>query len=130
MIVLDTHVWIRWLLPSAGRLPKDLRHILDCAEELSISTVSIYELIIAVGRGRLSLNLPLDEWIREGLSESGVIPIAPNETIVHRAGLLPSIHGDPLDRIIIATALCHSAKVASLDVKFSAYLELSGRIIG
>lgn len=128
MIILDTHVWIRWLLPSSGRLPKDLRHTLDCADELAIATISIYELIVAVRRQRLSLNLPLDEWIRAGLAESGISCIAPDETIVRRAALLPPIHGDPIDRIIIATALCHNAQLASLDEKFPAYLELSGKL--
>lgn len=104
MIILDTHVWIRWLLPSSGRLPSNLRQTLDCADELAISTLSIYELIIAVKRNRLRLNLPLDEWIQSGLSESGIQAIPPDEAIVSRAGFLPSNHGDPIDRIIIATA--------------------------
>ena len=44
--------------------------------------------------------------------------------------LLPAIHGDPLDRLLIATACCLDAQLASLNEKFRAYPQLTGRLIG
>ena len=45
-----------------------------------------------------------DAWRRENL-EQGVVEIPVDGAIAVRAGLLPDLHGDPADRIIIATAL-------------------------
>ena len=47
---------------------------------------------------------PLDTW-RKSLFEEGLTEIPVNGTIAVRAGLFADIHGDPADRIIVATAL-------------------------
>ena len=46
----------------------------------------------------------LPEW-RARLLDEGLVEIPVDGTIATRAGLLPNMHGDPADRIIIATAL-------------------------
>lgn len=50
--------------------------------------------------------------------------------IANRAAMLPEIHRDPADRIIIATALVHGMKLASLDSIFPNYKELQNRLVG
>lgn len=50
--------------------------------------------------------------------------------IANRAVALPEIHRDPADRIIIATALVHAAKLASLDSVFPSYQELQHLLVG
>ena len=52
------------------------------------------------------LNLPSDPnaWRREPL-DHGLIEIPIDGLIAARAGLLPDMHGDPADRLIVATAL-------------------------
>ncbi len=57
-----------------------------------------------VHKGRVDLGLDLDAWRRD-LLDKGVIEIMVDGGIAARAGLLPDVHGDPADRIIIATAL-------------------------
>ena len=57
-----------------------------------------------VHKGRLDLGLDLDAWRRD-LLDQGVIEITVDGRIAVRAGFLPDVHGDPADRIIIATAL-------------------------
>jgi PIN domain nuclease of toxin-antitoxin system len=42
---------------------------------------------------------------------------------------LPEHHSDPQDRIIMATALAHDAKLMSSDSKFPIYAELAGRLL-
>ena len=44
--------------------------------------------------------------------------------------MLPALHRDPADRIIIATALELGLVLASLDQYFPAYPELQGRLVG
>ena len=55
-------------------------------------------------RGRIAFPVDADAWRRENLGQ-GVIEIPLDGAIAVRAGLLPDMHGDPADRIIIATAL-------------------------
>ncbi|NJL97338.1 MAG: type II toxin-antitoxin system VapC family toxin [Synechococcaceae cyanobacterium SM2_3_2] len=52
-----------------------------------------------------------------------LIPI--NEQIAIQAVELSPIHKDPFDRLIIATALFHQARLASVDGLFQQYPELS-----
>ena len=57
-----------------------------------------------VSRGRFELDLNLDDW-RETLIGGGLVEIPLTGDIAIRAGRLPNLHGDPADRIIVATAL-------------------------
>lgn len=57
-----------------------------------------------VRKGRLGLLVDPDAW-RRGLLDQGLVEIPVDGGIASRAGLLAEIHGDPADRIIVATAL-------------------------
>ncbi len=62
------------------------------------------------------------EWIRGVLADSRVelVPISPN--IAVEAGLLPHIiHGDPADRLMIATARALACPVLTPDRKLLSY---------
>ena len=50
------------------------------------------------------MSLDLDTW-RLDLLEQGLVEIPISGRVAARAGLLPYIHGDPADRLIVATAL-------------------------
>jgi len=56
-----------------------------------------------------------------------LLPITPR--VARLAVELPEHHRDPQDRVIIATALAHDAKLMSLDGKFPLYAELAGRLV-
>ncbi len=45
------------------------------------------------------------------------------------AAMLPDIHRDPADRIIIATALLNQAQLVSLDSVFPGYEVLNGLLL-
>ena len=83
-----------------------------------------------VKRGKLELPLPVEEWLTEALANSGVESLPVTCEIARRAAALPEIHRDPADRIIIATAIIHDAKLASVDSVFPNYQELQGRLVG
>ena len=55
-------------------------------------------------KGRLTLLRDIPSW-REALIEDGLVEIPVDGSIATRAGLLTDMHGDPADRIIVATAL-------------------------
>ena len=130
LLLLDTHIWI-WWIEQDRRLPEPIR----CAIERSttsilISAVSVYELAVLVYRSRIRLTQDVEYWVQQATDGADISVISVDREIARIAGLLPVIHGDPLDRLLIATACCLDAQVASLDEKFRAYPQLTGRLVG
>ena len=104
--VLDTHAWIEWVL-GARSLGEPIRDALD---ELPVdhrpylSAISLWEAAMLVELKRLSLTLPLADWLSSAAHPRAVrlIPITP-EIAAGTANLPASFHRDPADRIIVAT---------------------------
>ena len=130
MLLLDTHIWIRWQnpQPSSLALSENLIEVIETAESVAISAISCWELGQLVKRQRVQLSLSLDEWVATALEgDIQVLPI--DRDIAIKASQLPEHHRDPADRIIIATALIYDALLVSLDSMFSQYAELKGRLL-
>lgn len=129
MILLDTHVWIRWLDPDVRPLPRGVLDRIETADQLAVSAISCWELALLLRRGRLGLTLPLAQWTDWALRDSGVICLPIQREIAMLAANLPEHHRDPADRLIIATALHHGIHLASLDGNFPAYQEITAFLI-
>ena len=106
MILLDTHVllWFRFGNRRLG--PKSREEIGRAVEEgeSAVSAISFWEVGMQLQKGRLGFDLDLDAW-RNGLLDQGLVEIPVDGGIAARAGLLQDMHGDPADRLIVATAL-------------------------
>jgi len=116
--LLDTHVWL-WWLTGAGRLPPAQRRALDAAaqrEPPAISAISLWEAQMLVARGRLQPTEDFARWI-ERVAGPEVVTILPIDVEVIQAlhGLPSTFHGDPADRIIVATARAHALRLATHD---------------
>jgi PIN domain nuclease of toxin-antitoxin system len=90
--------------------------------DVAISSISAWELAMIVGRGRLDLNMPAERW----LSHAAAIPrlrfVSIDMKIAVAAANLPGeLHGDPADRLIVATALQLDARLVTGDRKLRAY---------
>jgi PIN domain nuclease of toxin-antitoxin system len=123
MILLDTHAWIRWLHPELGQpLPPALRHWLEYSPEpLAVSVISCLEVAQLVKKGILLLPLPLPQWYEAALEESSVTSLPLTPKLLHASTMLPDIHRDPADRIIIATAHEYDAMLITADTTVSKY---------
>ncbi|MEO8627570.1 MAG: type II toxin-antitoxin system VapC family toxin [Betaproteobacteria bacterium] len=116
--MLDTHVWI-WWLTAQSPLSKAERAALD--EEAAqggifLSPISMWEARVLHAKQRLQLDVPFAIWIREAASDA-LLTILPMDVHVILAldNLPASIHGDPADRLIIATAIAHGLPLATRD---------------
>lgn len=127
MMVLDTHVWLRWL-PGIDSLPQPVALGIRHGGRLAVSAVSVWEAAYLLRGGRIVLDLPWDEWLIGATVKAGVDVIPVSGGIAARAAQLPLHHRNPADRFIIATALEMDARLVSLDSKFPLYQELSGRL--
>lgn len=127
MILLDTHVWVRWLVAQSAQadpLPEALVHLIETAEQVCVSVVSCWEVAMLVKRGRLELPMPVDEWCHEATVNSGIDCLPLTTAIALRSVHLSDVHRDPADRFIMATALENRAPLASLDHAIAAYPEM------
>ncbi|MBF0214026.1 MAG: type II toxin-antitoxin system VapC family toxin [Magnetococcales bacterium] len=128
-LLLDTHIWIWWAKRDRQLAPSIAKRLDETRAGLAISSVSVYEALLQIRRGRVAIDLPVQEWLHAATVEAGIEVIAVNAEIAAKAALLPLHHGDPLDRIIIATALHHDVGVVSVDGQFPHYEALAGRLI-
>ena len=106
MILVDTHVllWMSW---GDRRLGAHTRRRLEQArtdEDAAVSAVSFLEIATLVRKGRLTLPGDPAAWRRRQLAD-GIAEIPVDGEVATRAGLLADLHGDPADRLIVATAL-------------------------
>ncbi|OWV29278.1 type II toxin-antitoxin system VapC family toxin [Halomonas campaniensis] len=128
MQVLDTHVWL-WWMSGDKRLKPKLREAIENDACVGVSAISLFEVAWLVEHQRIDLGCALEWWFEQALDASNItlLPITP--TIAERAAKLPEHHSDPQDRIIIATALAHQAKILSADSKFKLYKELNSLLV-
>ena len=106
MILLDTHVllWSRFGSPQIGaKCRRTIEQALEKAD-LAVSAFSFWEIAMLQSKGRMSLLQDIGSW-RRSLFENGLVEIPVDGEIGIRSYALPNFHGDPADRIIVATAL-------------------------
>ena len=130
MIVLDTHIWVKWIINGNQDLSEKIVNAMKLDTHLAVSAISCMEVSLLEKRVRLQLPLSVKDWLKEALENSGVESLPVTCEIMHKAVALSDIHQDPADRIVIATSILHDAKLASLDSVFPDYKELQGRLLG
>ncbi len=127
-LVLDTHVWI-WMVEGVpGKLSASAIRSIERASRVGavfVSAISVWEVAMLWSKGRLALSQPLDEWVQAALTAPGVrvLPLAP-EIAIDSARLPGGAHGDPADRILIASARHAAARLATCDAGIVGYAEL------
>ena len=123
MIVLDTHIWV-WWVHGDNQLSQFHQDKLqeNESEGLGISIISCWEVAKLVEYGRLSLPVPVDEWINQALSYPGVQLLDLTPRIAVESTQLPQpFHRDPADQIIVATARVHNCALMTVDEKIVNY---------
>lgn len=123
-LLLDTHVWI-WLMLGEERLNLSFRQVVEQyqgKELIFVSAISVWELGMLVDRERIQLEIDCLDWVEQAFASSHVhlIPLTPRIAI--QSTRLPEIlHGDPADRILIATAHEYNAVLVTHDQKILDY---------
>jgi PIN domain nuclease of toxin-antitoxin system len=113
--LLDTCVAI-WFFEGSEKIYIDLRAILrDPSNEVYVSDVSILEVVIKHGLGKLQLPYApshvLPPLIRR--HAMGILPLTTGA--IFRLERLPSLHRDPFDRLLVAQALEHRLTLVTPD---------------
>lgn len=116
MILLDTHVII-WFAEDSEHLGARTTKLTDAAlqrDEVAVAAISFWEIAMLAAKGRLKLDLP-PTAMRRRVLEQGIREIALDGAIGIAAVQLAKFHGDPADRMIVATALTLDATLITAD---------------
>ena len=123
-LLLDTHILI-WLAEGHAKLPTRSRRIVEKAARehgLAISAISFWETAMLHTRGRISLAIPLGEWRTRILAEPRLVEIGISGDIgIEAVEMPPGLHGDPADRLIVATARLHDLVLGTRDRRLLEY---------
>jgi PIN domain nuclease of toxin-antitoxin system len=124
LILLDTNVLV-WLIMGDPRLKPQSRFLVEetrSASGVQVSPISAWEISMLVDKGRLELGTEVSIWVQTVFSAAGIHPAPLTPSLAVDAGRLPgSIHGDPADRLIIATARDLACPLLTTDRKILAY---------
>lgn len=111
-LLLDTHVWIWWLVGDR-RLPASLQErIGDPATVVHVSAASVWEMSIKEALGRLDLG-EVDLAAEIAADDFLELPIRAAHAL--RAGRLPDRHDDPFDRMLVAQAKAEGLTLVTAD---------------
>jgi PIN domain nuclease of toxin-antitoxin system len=117
-VLLDTHIWLWWLTGQAQLSDRE-RNALDRAagkQQLFLPAICLWEAQMLHGKNRIQLPLRFADWLRRASAPSVIRVLPLDAEVVIQLDSLPSgFHGDPADRLIVATARSHRLQLATHD---------------
>lgn len=113
-LLLDTHIWL-WSLREPHLLGKTVRQeLLNQANELWLSPISVWEALVLHRKGRITLMDPVDKWVSGATANLREAPLTHEIAI---ASHFLSLHADPADRFLAATAKVLGLTLLTADQK-------------
>jgi len=118
MVLLDTHIWLWWLLEDGGLKKKERLSLDRLAENrnLCISWATLWETEILERKGRISLLPDFSAWVKKA-TQKEIVHVLPVDldVILTQRSLPESFHSDPADRLITATAILSGFELATYN---------------
>ena len=112
--LLDSTAYVAWVLGL--RFDRAARRRIE-RSGAAVSAVTVYELDHKAARGKVRL----PATVAEGIAEFGFRALDVTARHAARAARLPTLHHDPMDRLLIAQAQMEDMTVVTRDVIFDAY---------
>jgi PIN domain nuclease of toxin-antitoxin system len=115
-VLLDTNALL-WLLADDNKLSFSARQAIEDAAEILISEVSLWEITIKVSIGKLAPISGLSDMLCDlGFKRLGIA-----DKYLQILELLPMLHRDPFDRMIVAQALSEHVGLVTSDILLKDY---------
>ncbi|MCL2640154.1 MAG: type II toxin-antitoxin system VapC family toxin [Phycisphaerales bacterium] len=116
-LLLDAHVFC-WHIagPPFSRLPARIDELIrDDDNVVYLSVTSIWELALKNLKGKLPLPGEPYAFLTQARARHRILPLELDEETLRHLAVLPSIHADPFDRILICQAMQHSLTIVTAD---------------
>ena len=114
-LLIDTHIWL-WSLLEPKRLSRRVAQaLLKPANEVWLSPISAWEIIVLCGKGRLILQPDASGWIAAALASTPLkqAPITNEVVMATEKVTLP--HKDPADYFLAASAQTYGLTLVTAD---------------
>ncbi|MGA2879603.1 MAG: type II toxin-antitoxin system VapC family toxin [Bryobacteraceae bacterium] len=125
LLLLDTHCWLWAQLGLVQRFSRLALQAIRSAEsegKLRISVISIWELAMLEQHGRVALPMNVRTWVDQALSKPGIaVSQLTPEIMIESVHLPGELHGDPADRMLVATARVQGATLLTKDAQLIRY---------
>ncbi|MGA7831098.1 MAG: type II toxin-antitoxin system VapC family toxin [Terracidiphilus sp.] len=116
-LLLDTHAFLWWDSNDA-RLPENLRSaIASPRNEVFVSAVTVWEIAIKRGLGKLIFG----QSACKAIKEYGFVPLPITVEQAEVAGGLPQLHRDPFDRLLVSQAHLEGLVLVTVDEQILRY---------
>ena len=120
-LLLDTHIFL-WLITGDSRITEAMKaDILNPANEVYLSVVSIWEISVKYQLGRLPLPEPPQSYLPIQRQRHQIASLNLDETSISQLARLPSIHRDPFDRMLVCQALEQDLTIVTVDEMLQSY---------
>lgn len=123
-LLLDTHVWI-WLVNAEPGLSMRVRRAISTSaveSRVLVSAISVWELGMLEAKGRIRLEQDCETWVRRALGLAGMRLVPVDDRVAIASTRLPgAFHGDPADRMLVATARVLDATLVTRDADILTY---------
>jgi len=114
-LLLDTHVLL-WSLLDPAKLTRQVAIELENpSNELWLSPISIWEIIILAEKGRVVLDADPVTWVRDVLRKIPVKEASLNYEVSIQSRMLDLSHEDPAGRFLAATAVVYDLTLVTAD---------------
>lgn len=117
--VIDTHIWIWWLLniPALPKKEKEyLNRLVDKGTPPLLCSISVWEMTLLHKLGRIKPKLPFEKFAKLAASPECVQILPVNAEVAIRLHALPDgFQKDPADRLIVSTAIAGGHRLMTKD---------------
>jgi len=131
ILLLDTCAAI-WATAAPASLRRSAREAIAKAAHagnLCLSPITAWEIATLARRGRLELTVSPSAFVDRLFGQTGVGEAPVSREIAFLAGSLPGdFHGDPADRLIVATAIVRGCRLVTRDERILAYAKRTGAL--
>jgi PIN domain nuclease of toxin-antitoxin system len=119
-LLLDTHIWI-WMTLEPARLSRRVARILENTEnQLWLSPVSVWELLMLTQKARVRLNDDAVTWACRTIERLALREATLTFDVALETSTLGLVHSDPSDRLIVASAKVFGLTLVTSDEKLIA----------
>jgi PIN domain nuclease of toxin-antitoxin system len=124
-LLLDTHIWL-WAHTDPKRLsPRVARALESPRNDLWLSPISIWELLLLAESGRIKLRRDPVQWVHEALVKLPLREAVLNQAVAIESRRLALDHQDPADRFLAATARVYALTLVTTDERLLAAKDLA-----
>lgn len=114
-LLLDTHIFLWSLLEPERLSPQAAAALEDKANELWLSSIVIWEVLVLAERGRVVLKPDAISWVRRAMQKVPFREAPVTHEVAIQSRLVELPHRDPADRFLAATALVYELTLVTAD---------------